>query len=71
MWEVLQTDPDELRRNFIIKEFEKLIQDKIAKSVSNDIDRQIYSAMVKSYYESEKDDIYDGPRILDYIKNST
>jgi hypothetical protein len=71
MWEVLQTEADELRRQFIESEFLRLIEDKIAKSVSKDIDRLVYSSMVKSYYESEKSDIYDGPRILDYIKNST
>ena len=50
MWEVLKTEADELRRQFIESEFQKMIEDKIAKSVSNEIDRQVYSSMVKSYY---------------------
>ncbi len=50
MWEVLKTEADELRRQFIESEFRKMIEDKIAKSISNEIDRQVYSSMVKSYY---------------------
>ena len=50
MWEVLKTEADELRRQFIESEFQRMIEDKIAKTVSNEIDRQVYSSMVKSYY---------------------
>lgn len=50
MWEVLKTEADELRSQSIESEFRKMIEDKIAKSISNEIDRQVYSSMVKSYY---------------------
>lgn len=51
MWEVLKTEADELRRRFIEAEFSRMIEDKIATLVTKDVDRAIYSSMVKSYYD--------------------
>jgi len=70
VWEILNTSSEELRRQFIIAEFNRMIEEKLIKLVDKEADAAIYSAMVKSYYKADNDDIYDGSRILDYIKNS-
>lgn len=51
VWEVLKTSAEEMRRRYVLEEFEKMINAKIAKLVTKDADREIYSAMVKSYYK--------------------
>ena len=51
VWEVLKTSAEEMRAKFIVEEFQKMIEDKIAKLVDKESDRVIYSDMVKSYYK--------------------
>ena len=71
VWGVLKTSADELRQQFVVAEFQKMIEDKIAKLVDKEADRVIYSDMVKSYYDVKEDDELYRARILDNIKNTT
>lgn len=54
VWEVLKKSAEEMRREFVLAEFNKMIEDKICKLSSNDADAAIYSSMVKSYYGTDE-----------------